>query len=455
VGTASTLTRPQRREQETRVNDRRNQGSNRSGGTALAVVEPPRMPMPVEAKARDLDETKWRALVDAVFPSAETPGAILLAVDYCKARRLDPFKRAVHIVPMYNSKLARTVETVWPGIGELRTTASRTGVWAGNDDCMFGRTIEQEFNQSRRGSGQRGPYENSASCKMRFPEWAQFTVYKIVAGVRVPFVGPKVFFVETFSGQKGLRVPNERWQQSPRQMLEKCAEAAALRRAFPEELSGEFTADEMEGQVVRADVDPAVAKYHYQNAEDAAGGADDESVEVVDEGDRGHAADQQQDHGQEAGGFDDLNGWAADRLDDYMRNMRRFFGRVGTLDALDDAMESEKGTLATLPTASFEEAKRLEAEARARLDRPIEQQDQQQPDDRDSAPPAEQQREDPPRDEPAYVRNLRLRLDEVTTIDALDDVVRAEKRTMDELPAWVARLAQAAIDGKRTDLQVD
>jgi hypothetical protein len=59
-----------------------------------------------------------------------------------------------------------------------------------------------------------------------FPEWAQVTVYKIMGGQRVAFVGPKVYFKEIFSGEKGLRVPNSRWRQAPIQMLEKCAEAA-------------------------------------------------------------------------------------------------------------------------------------------------------------------------------------------------------------------------------------
>jgi len=38
------------------------------------------------------------------------------------------------------------------------------------------------------------------------------------------------------------------WAKRPRGQLEKCAEAAALRRAFPEEIGNEYAAEEVEGQ---------------------------------------------------------------------------------------------------------------------------------------------------------------------------------------------------------------
>lgn len=196
-----------------------------------------------------VDRAKWRALIDAIFPTAKTTEGVLLAMTYCKARGLDLFKRPVHVVPMYNSALGREVETVWPGIGELRTTAHRTGLYAGCDETQFGPMVENEqftaVKEMKSGS-------KKLNATVSYPEWAQVTVYRLIAGQRVPFAGPRVYWKENYSGAMGTTVPNARWCRAPRQMIEKVAEAAALRKAFPEEC-GEYTAEEMEGKVMAAD----------------------------------------------------------------------------------------------------------------------------------------------------------------------------------------------------------
>jgi phage recombination protein Bet len=241
--------------------------SNDQDSRAL-MVQPPRLPMPREAAPAGITPGKWKALVDAVFPSAKTVDGVMLAVSYCRERGLDVFKRPVHVVPMYNSALGREIETVWPGINEYRTTASRTGQWAGNDECKFGPLLTEAFKDEQErwkwNGNIREKYIAKADCpSFTFPEWAQVTVYRLMGGQRVPFVGPKVYFKEIFSGEKGLRVPNARWQQAPSGQLEKCAEAAALRRAFPEELGNDYTAEEMEGKVFAGDPVDA-ARQHFE-----------------------------------------------------------------------------------------------------------------------------------------------------------------------------------------------
>ena len=91
-----------------------------------------RLPAPAAALTElGLDVGTWKVLTESIFPSAKTPEGVLLAVRYCQARKLDIMRRPVHVVPMWSKALGREVETVWPGIAEVQTTAARTGQWAG------------------------------------------------------------------------------------------------------------------------------------------------------------------------------------------------------------------------------------------------------------------------------------------------------------------------------------
>lgn len=225
-----------------RNNDNRNQ---------VAKIEPVRMEMPANvAEDYALSKDSWRALVDAVFPNAQSVGAVTMALAYCKKNHLDIFQRPVHIVPMWNGN--RMIETVWPGIAQLRIVAQRQEDYAGYDDCEFGPMVENaKFSGKARGSNN-STY--SVDATVSYPEWAQFTVYKMLHGQRVALKGPKVYWLEAFSNKatSAGQCPNEMWAKRPIGQLEKCAEAAAWRRAFPDVLGNEYAMEEMEGRDLRS-----------------------------------------------------------------------------------------------------------------------------------------------------------------------------------------------------------
>lgn len=191
-----------------------------------------------------VEKATWKVLAEAVWPAAKTTDSIVMALSYCKARRLDPFKRVVHIVPVWDSKSGGMIETVWPSISEMRTTAFRTGQYAGCDETKFGPDLTQTF----KGKVKRDKQWVDIEKTVTFPEWAQITVYRLVAGQRAAFVGPRVYWLETYAKMGRSDVPNDMWERRARGQPEKCAEAGALRKAFPEELGNEYAAEEMEGQ---------------------------------------------------------------------------------------------------------------------------------------------------------------------------------------------------------------
>jgi phage recombination protein Bet len=198
----------------------------------LPALHASRLPWNPVFEEYGIAKTDWQALVEAIFPGAQTLDSIRLALSYCKRRNLDPFKKVIHIVPVWDNEQKKYVDTIWPGIAELRTTAFRTQQYAGADPTEFGDTVEASWEHDKR------------TVKIAYPAWAQLTVYRLVGGQRVPVPGPRVYWIETYSSSGRSDVPNARWQRAPFQMLEKCAEAAALRRAFPEELGDEATHEE-------------------------------------------------------------------------------------------------------------------------------------------------------------------------------------------------------------------
>lgn len=205
-------------------------------------VEARTLPEPVAR--RNISEETWLTLNNSVFPGALAQ-SILAACDYCAARGLDVLKKPVHIVPMQVEEKHRNEQggidkrKVWrdvimPGIAEHRTTAFRTGCYLGKSAPVFGNDITH--------------------LGVTAPEWCDITVKRLVAGHVAEFTH-REYFVEAVATTKWdgqLRV-NSMWTKRPRGQLVKCAEAGALREAFPEELGGELAAEEMEGRVIDAD----------------------------------------------------------------------------------------------------------------------------------------------------------------------------------------------------------
>lgn len=191
--------------------------------------------LPPQVVERGLDRAAWNTLCRSLYPGAN-PASVLLVVDYCKARKLDPLKKPCHIVPM-QVKDARTGNYEWrdvvmPGIYEIRTTAQRTEEYLGHDKPEYGPMVD--------------------CAGVTAPEWCAFTVHRWNprAEKSAPFP-VQVWFRECVATKKDGNA-NERWRKAPIQMMTKCAEAAALREAFPDELGGQQTAEEMEGRMVES-----------------------------------------------------------------------------------------------------------------------------------------------------------------------------------------------------------
>jgi len=194
-------------------------------------------------------------LRNSLYPGAQTD-SIKLVIGYCKASGLDPMQKPVHIVPMdvtvkndngSTSKVKRDV--VMPGIGLYRTQAARTNLYAGMSEPEYGPSKKMAVMRKQWNNASRDDktFTMIPDGEMEYPEWCKITVKRIVGNVAVDFTA-KEFWLENYAtAGNETTAPNTMWKRRPYAQLAKCAEAQALRKAFPE-LGSAPTADEMEGK---------------------------------------------------------------------------------------------------------------------------------------------------------------------------------------------------------------
>lgn len=233
----------------------------------------------VSLKDYDVDQAMWSALTSSIFPGAK-PESIVMAVEYAKARNLDIMKKPCHIVPM-NVKDSKTGNTEWrdiimPSIAEHRITASRSNSYAGIEAPVFGPMVDINF----------------GGISHTVPEFCTVTVYRMIHGEKVAFSHTE-YFEEACATVKGGGL-NSMWTKRKRGQLSKCAEAGALRKAFPEEIGDEYTKEEMEGKIITVGNEtesvlnqdkspkgyPEFESQHLQHLRTEAGYADRCAVEI-------------------------------------------------------------------------------------------------------------------------------------------------------------------------------
>lgn len=178
----------------------------------------------------------WPALLDTMFPAIKDPVAIRLALAYAMARKFDPFKVKIHIVPFWDKDEKRNRLVIMNSISDLRATAFRTGEYVGKKETRWGPTVEISLQQG--------------TWKKHLPQSCQITIQRLVAGKVCDFEGPVIFFEEAYAtASHNSELPNAIWNKRSIGMLEKCAEAAAIRVAFPEETGALKIAEEMAHEV--------------------------------------------------------------------------------------------------------------------------------------------------------------------------------------------------------------
>lgn len=171
--------------------------------------------------------------------------SIKMAVAYCRASGLDIMQKPVHLVPMYDAKAKGMRDVVMPGIGLYRTQAARSGAYAGVTEPEFGPDVTETFAEEK-------GYENKVrpEVTVTFPAWCKVIVKRRMPDGQIAEFAATERWKENYATSgRDSKQPNAMWTRRPYAQLAKCAEAQALRKAFPE-FGAAPTADEMEGKEI-------------------------------------------------------------------------------------------------------------------------------------------------------------------------------------------------------------
>lgn len=175
-------------------------------------------------------------LENSLYPGASAQ-SIALVINYCRAAGLDPMQKPVHIVPIWDGKTQRMRDVIMPGVGLYRTQAARTQQLAGISEPEFGPEVT----------------ENIGGITITYPAWCRVTVKRAMHNGAVAEFTAIERWKENYAikgGKEKSIAPNAMWTKRPYAQLAKCAQAQALRMAFPEMTGSQPTADEMEGKAM-------------------------------------------------------------------------------------------------------------------------------------------------------------------------------------------------------------
>ena len=159
-----------------------------------------------------VSEDQYETIKLAIATQDPTDAELKLYFYDCDRRGVHPLDKLIHF-----SKRAGRYTPI-ASIDYMRIRAESSGAYAGSDDAVF---VEGD----------------------KYPKQATVTVWKVVGNQRFPFTATARW--SEYAPADMTSNAAFMWRKMPHTMLAKCAEALDLRKAFPGQLAGLYTNDEM------------------------------------------------------------------------------------------------------------------------------------------------------------------------------------------------------------------